>query len=715
MPETPRSEEPLGSAYIEDLTVPRVGAPATGPVEELSSSALAEDVEAAVLAEGVEAAVLAEGVEAADAAGGAGGDALIGSLISGRYRVEALIGEGGMGAVYRGEQVHLRKHVAIKLLRPLARRMPELVARFEREAVAGAHIRHPNVVAAIDFGQLDDASFFLILEYVEGTPLKDVIAAGRLQPARALRIARQLASALSATHEKGIVHRDVKPLNILLDAHDQVRLIDFGLAKVDVDLLSSQRRETTSPRPALTSAGEVFGTLAYLAPEALRGMDAVDARADLYALGLVLYEMLTGRHPFDTKNIVERLKQQGPDGPPPLRLRAPDLVVPYEVEQVVARLMEHDASFRYQTAADAIAALDDGLAALARATAPAAVGSGAHAGAAAGAHAAQGAQAAAGAQALQGTQAAQGTHAAQGTQAAQRAHAAQGAHAAQEAPRAAQGAPRALAPPAWSGPRKTLLAHAHRRSAPSAGWVPLAAALAAVTVLAIGGATWLVLRQPSATTAAPAPASVVEPPPAPAAPPPATTASAPPEEDDDRGAAGLRAQLSRAVAIRNWVLGAQSMLALAEADPELILSRGLREEVLSTVAGIAFEEGNPAADEVFDLLTNRLGSGGLDVLLDITRARGGTKSARRASEILTRPAVMARATPALRVTFAFRKATCNGKRALFGRAAAEGDERTLFELQVLHGARCRRTDPCCFREDKAIAEAIQQLKARLGT
>ncbi|KYF77987.1 hypothetical protein BE11_31290 [Sorangium cellulosum] len=177
----------------------------------------------------------------------------------------------------------------------------------------------------------------------------------------------------------------------------------------------------------------------------------------------------------------------------------------------------------------------------------------------------------------------------------------------------------------------------------------------------------------------------------------------------------MRAQLSRAVATRNWVNAARSMLALAEADPEMLLSRGLREEVLATVAGIAFEEDNPAADQVFDLLTNKLGTGGLDVLLDVVRARGGTKAARRASEILARPAVMARATPALRVTYAFRKATCNGKRALFGRAAAEGDERTLFELQVLHGARCRRTDPCCFRDDKAIAEAIQQLKARLGT
>ncbi|WP_437708254.1 serine/threonine-protein kinase [Sorangium sp. So ce448] len=658
MPETPRSEETLGSALIEDLTVPRLGAPAAPLMEELSSSALTEDIEA---------------IEAA-AAGSAGGDPLIGSLISGRYRVEELIGEGGMGAVYRGEQVHLRKQVAIKLLRPLARRMPELVVRFEREAVAGAHIRHPNVVAAIDFGQLDDASFFLILEYVEGTPLKEAISGGRLPPARALRIARQIASALAAAHEKGIVHRDVKPQNVLLDAHDQVRLIDFGLAKVNVDLLSSQSRKTATPSPALTSAGEVFGTLAYLAPEALRGMDAVDARADLYALGLVLYEMLTGQHPFDTKNVVERLKQQGPGGPPALRARAPDLEVPYEVQQAVMRLMEHDPSFRFQTAADAIAALDEGLAALARSAAPPAP--------------AGGGIAAAGQAPPGGTIAAGGA-----------------------ADQAAKAAPRAQAPSAWPGPRATLLARAHRGPTASARWVPVAAALSALAALAIGVALWLVVRRPAATTEAPAVASV-EPPPAPAAPPPPASAA---PEDDARGAPSPRAQLSRAVATRNWVLGARSLLALAEADPELALSRGLREEVLSTVAGIGFEEDNPAADEVFDLLTNRLGSGGLDVLLDLVRARGGTKAARRASEILARPEVMARATPALRVLFAFRRASCGGKRALFGRAAAEGDERMLFELQVLHGARCRRTDPCCFRDDKAIADAIQQLKTRLGT
>ncbi|WP_437791408.1 protein kinase domain-containing protein [Sorangium sp. So ce693] len=685
MPETPRSEETLGSALVEDLTVPRLGAPAAQPMEELSSSALTEDIEA------IETAV----------AGGAGGDPLIGSLISGRYRVHELIGEGGMGAVYRGEQVHLRKQVAIKLLRPLARRMPELVVRFEREAVAGAHIRHPNVVAAIDFGQLDDASFFLVLEYVEGTPLKEAIAGGRLPPARALRIARQIASALAATHEKGIVHRDVKPQNVLLDAHDQVRLIDFGLAKVNVDLLSSQSRKTAAPTPALTSAGEVFGTLAYLAPEALRGMDAVDARADLYALGLMLYEMLTGQHPFGTKNVVERLKQQGPEGPPALRARAPDLEVPYEVEQAVMRLMEQDPSFRFQTAADAIAALDEGLAAITRAAAPAGGGI-----AAAGQAPSGGAIAAGGSAA--GATTAAGPSAAAGQATAGGATAAGGA-----AEQAANAAPRAQAPSAWPGPRATLLARAHRRPAASAGWVPLAAALSAVAALAIGVALWLVVRRPEATTAASAVASV-EPPPAPAAPPPSASASAAPE-DDARSAPSPRAQLSRAVATRNWVLGARALLALAEADPELALSRGLREEVLSTVAGIGFEEDNPAADEVFDLLTNRLGSGGLDVLLDLVRARGGTKAARRASEILARPDVMARATPALRVIFAFRKASCGGKRALFGRAAAEGDERMLFELQVLHGARCRRSDPCCFRDDKAIADAIQQLKTRLGT
>src|SRR5262249_37473898 len=198
--------------------------------------------------------------------------------LPGRYRINELSGAGGMGAVYRGEQIHLRKRVAIKLLRPDAERLPEIVARFEREAIAGAHVQHPNVAAAIDFGQLEDRSYFLVLEYVEGTPLKDVMEKGPLPALRALKIAREIAAALEAVHAKSIVHRDIKPQNVLLDAQDHIKVIDFGLAKVRIELLSEATRTATRPDVVLTTAGVVFGTIAYMAPEASLGMEAVDHR-----------------------------------------------------------------------------------------------------------------------------------------------------------------------------------------------------------------------------------------------------------------------------------------------------------------------------------------------------------------------------------------------------------------------------------------------------
>src|SRR5262249_19189773 len=158
---------------------------------------------------------------------------------------------------------------------------------------------------------------------------------GPLPPARALAIARQIALALQAAHIKGILHRDVKPHNILLDREGQVKLIDFGLAKVDVNLLSSERRAKAPPTPALTIAGRIFGTIACLAPEAIRGMDAVDERGDLYALGIVFYEMLAGKHPFDAKDAAELFKQVRSEDAPPIHVRAPEVNIHPEVERVV--------------------------------------------------------------------------------------------------------------------------------------------------------------------------------------------------------------------------------------------------------------------------------------------------------------------------------------------------------------------------------------------
>ncbi|WP_437755383.1 protein kinase domain-containing protein [Sorangium sp. So ce1389] len=298
----------------------------------------------------------------------------LGRVISKRYRIDEVIAMGGMGAVYRGEHVHMHKRVAIKILHPDTERLPELVQRFEREAIAGAHIQHRNVATATDFGEAEDGSFFLVLEYVRGTTLHEIIRRGAMPVARAALIARQLAAALDATHAMNIVHRDLKPRNVMVvePQGDLVKLIDFGLAKVSVDQL---RRSTAAPesvrmglepesRPVrLTTAGVIFGTIAYLAPESALGMDFVDERADLYALGLIFYEMLAGKHPFLAKDPVELFNQQRSAPVPAIAEHSPGVAVPPAVEAVVQRLLEKQPRARFETAAELMAALDQACAA----------------------------------------------------------------------------------------------------------------------------------------------------------------------------------------------------------------------------------------------------------------------------------------------------------------------------------------------------------------
>src|SRR5580692_1688622 len=160
-----------------------------------------------------------------------------GTIIAERYRVDSLLGEGGMGKVYAAEHVHMRKQVAIKVLHPEMSTTPEVVARFEREAVAAGKITHPNVAAATDFGRLADKSFFLVLEYVAGTDLRKAVGKGALPPERAVHIVRQIAAAVGAAHAAGVVHRDLKPENIMLVERDGdpdfVKVLDFGIAKID--------------------------------------------------------------------------------------------------------------------------------------------------------------------------------------------------------------------------------------------------------------------------------------------------------------------------------------------------------------------------------------------------------------------------------------------------------------------------------------------------
>jgi serine/threonine-protein kinase len=248
------------------------------------------------------------------------GNELIGQVLAGRYRVERLLGSGGMGSVYRAEHIHMRKAVAVKVLHREMTAVPEVVARFEREAVAAGRIEHPNVVQASDFGRLDDGAFYLVLEYVEGQSLAKLIERGTVAPERALHITRQVADALAAAHAQNIIHRDLKPDNVMLvdreNYPDFVKVLDFGIAKV-------RMQDNTGKTQQLTQLGTVFGTPEYMSPEQARG-NPVDGRSDLYTLGVMLYEMLTGTTPFKSDDLIVVLTRTITEAPAPLPNTIPE-------------------------------------------------------------------------------------------------------------------------------------------------------------------------------------------------------------------------------------------------------------------------------------------------------------------------------------------------------------------------------------------------------
>jgi len=284
-------------------------------------------------------------------------DPMIGKVIAGRYRIDARLGEGGMGAVYRVEHTHMRKRLALKVLHREMTNQTEIVARFEREAMAAAHIDHPNVAGATDFGKLEDGSCYLVLEYVEGTSLRSQIDKGALNIGRAVHITIQIFAALRRAHDLGIVHRDLKPENVLLvdkdgDA-DFVKVLDFGIARVPIGSLGGPG---SPDGPSLTRAGMVYGTPEYMAPEQALGQ-AVDGRSDMYGVGVMLFEMLTGRRPYDNKDKVALLGQHVAGPIPSARERAPQAMIPADLDAVVMKLLSKSPSDRYADAAAVIEAL----------------------------------------------------------------------------------------------------------------------------------------------------------------------------------------------------------------------------------------------------------------------------------------------------------------------------------------------------------------------
>jgi serine/threonine-protein kinase len=266
----------------------------------------------------------------------------------GPFRVTRLLGRGGMGEVYLAEDSRLGRRVALKLLPAERAGDPDRRARFKREARAAAALSHPNACAIYEVGETDDGRHFLAMEYVEGETLRHRLGGAPLEVTRAIEVAVQVAEALAAAHEAGIVHRDVKPENVMLRDDGYVKVLDFGVAKLIAT--AAQSADTTAPanRAApTTKPGEVVGTTLYMSPEQARGL-AVDARTDIWSLGCVLYEMLAGRAPFERETPADVLVAIVEREPPPLRTLATE-AIPDELERIVAKALRKDREKRYRT------------------------------------------------------------------------------------------------------------------------------------------------------------------------------------------------------------------------------------------------------------------------------------------------------------------------------------------------------------------------------
>ncbi len=269
----------------------------------------------------------------------------------GPYTVMELLGAGGMGEVYKAYDKRLDRHVAIKFLPRVKANDPDALARFEREARAASALSHPNICTVHDVGDFQ-GSLFIVMELLEGQSLKDRIAGKPVPLPEFLAVSRQVCEALQAAHAKGVVHRDVKPGNIFVTQGRLVKILDFGLAKRSAESISfssSTPRPADSPgTPTLTCAGTIMGTLAYMSPEQVVG-EEVDARSDIFSLGVLLYEMATGRPPFLGKTAADIMGSILTESPvKPSEFNA---AIPAKLDQVILRALEKDREVRYQSAA----------------------------------------------------------------------------------------------------------------------------------------------------------------------------------------------------------------------------------------------------------------------------------------------------------------------------------------------------------------------------
>ena len=271
-------------------------------------------------------------------------DPLIGYVIEGKYELKAKLGEGGMSLVYRARRVHIGDDVAVKILTGKFVKDDAALARFRREARAAAMLRHPNVITIHDFGETDDehAPAFIVMEFVKGTPLRELLSSeDHFSVERGVRLMRGICAGVGAAHRQGVVHRDLKPENILVVAPEDdfeletVRVVDFGLAKLLADA-------------GAVSAGSVVGTPFYMSPEQCMG-EPLDARSDVYSLGAMFYEMLSGKRPFAAETVSGVINRHLTEPPPPF---SPALGIPRRVSMGIMHALAKDPDARPQTATE---------------------------------------------------------------------------------------------------------------------------------------------------------------------------------------------------------------------------------------------------------------------------------------------------------------------------------------------------------------------------
>src|SRR5262245_55468654 len=269
---------------------------------------------------------------------------LLSGTMLGQYRIGAPIGAGGMGTVYRAEDTRLRRQVAIKILRSGPGASDQSQRRLLREARAAAKLDHPNICAVYDVSEAAGVAF-IVMQYVEGETLDAIIRRRPLDPAGAVSIAEQIADAIAEAHDRGVIHRDLKPSNVMVTGRGHAKVMDFGLAQ----LLERPEAVAESETRSMTGVDRIEGTLSYMSPEQLRG-NRLDARSDVFSFGVLLYEALSGRRPFEGSGTVATVSAILSADAIPLHERVPD-VTP-ELSRIVHKAIDKDPARRYQSARD---------------------------------------------------------------------------------------------------------------------------------------------------------------------------------------------------------------------------------------------------------------------------------------------------------------------------------------------------------------------------